>query len=335
MADIKMINRDDQIVKVLVAQAQKERIDSDVAANADRLIKDLAKEMNPHNRWLISQLIGYAVNDLLKPQTNFLEQMADVKRVGYGDKAQFKVKLDNIRAFVQAKGATTPRSKIAHKTVTPETLDVSARPVINTVELLAGRVNMADLINEATDEMAAKVLEVVRGTLENGFAAMSAPYFGSGSGIVTSTLNPMIRHWMRYGGASVVGDIEIVAKLAEQTGFAASNTQNQFSDRIIDEYNTNGFVGRYIGANVAQMVNPYATGSDTDTVLSKDKLFIIPTSASADARPLKVVFEGDVQTQEATNIDDKAYEVRLDQYVGAALVYGDHPTMSVYEDLTL
>ena len=54
-----------------------------------------------------------------------------------------------------------------------------------------------------------------------------------------------------------------------------------------------------------------------------------------DARPLKVLFEGDVQSQEATNIDDKAYEVRLDQYVGAGLVYGDHPTMSVYEDLSL
>ncbi len=335
MAKIKNINRDDQIVKVLVAQARNERLDSDVAGNADRLIKDLAKAMNPHNRWLISQLIGYAVTDLLKPQTNFLDQMADVKRVGYGDKAQFKVKLDNIRAFVQAKGATTPRSKIANKTLTLESLDASARPVINTVELLAGRVNMADLISEATDEMAAKVLSVVRSTLENGYSAMSAPYYGSGSGIVTSTLNPMIRHWMRYGGAAVVGDIDIVAKLAAETGFAASSTQNQYSGNIIDEYNTNGFVGRYIGANVAQMVNPYVTGSDTETVLAKDKLFIIPTGASTDARPLKVVFEGDVQSQEATNIDDMTYEVRLDQYVGAGLVYGQFPTMSVYEDLTL
>jgi hypothetical protein len=132
-----------------------------------------------------------------------------------------------------------------------------------------------------------------------------------------------------------VGDIDIVAKLAAETGFAASSTQNQYSGNIIDEYNTNGFVGRYIGANVAQMVNPYVTGSDTETVLAKDKLFIIPTGASTDARPLKVVFEGDVQSQEATNIDDMTYEVRLDQYVGAGLVYGQFPTMSVYEDLTL
>lgn len=335
MADIKNIMKDDNIVKVLVAQAKSERLDSEVLANAERLINDLVTEMNPHNRWLISQLIGYTVNDLLKPQTNFLDQMADVKRVGFGDKALFKVKMDNIRAFVQAKGSTTPRSKIAHKTLSLDTVDVSARPVINTVELLAGRVSMADLIREATDEMAAKTLEVVRSTLETGFAAMSTPYYGSGQGIITTTLNPMIRHWMRYGGAAVVGDIEVVSKLAEKTGFAASTTQTQFADGIINEQNTNGFVGRYIGAEVAQMVNPYKTGSDTDTVLSIDKLFILPTGASVDARPLKVLFEGDVQSQEATNIDDKAYEVRLDQFVGAGLVYGDHPTMSVYEDLSL
>lgn len=275
------------------------------------------------------------MTDLLKPKTAFLDDIADTKRVGYGDKALFKVKMDNIRAFVQAKGATTPRSKIANKTITLDTVAVSARPVINTVELLAGRVNMADLIVEATNEMNAKILEYAVNTLQNGFSTMASPYYGYGTGLVTTTLNPMIRHWMRYGGATLLGDIEIVSKLAALTGFAFSTTQTQFSDAILNEQNQNGFIGRYMGANVVQLVNPYATGSDTTTVLPKDKLFILPASASADARPLKVLFEGDVQSQEATNIDDKAFEVRLDQFVGAGLVYGDFPSMSVYRDSSI
>jgi hypothetical protein len=39
--------------------------------------------------------------------------------------------------------------------------------------------------------------------------------------------------------------------------------------------------------------------------------------------------------QEATNIDDKSYEVRLDQFFGAAMVYGDRPYISVYHDQTV
>lgn len=49
-------------------------------------------------------------------------------------------------------------------------------------------------------------------------------------------------------------------------------------------------------------------------------------------RPLKVVFEGSVQSAESTNIDDLAYEVRLDQYFGAGIVVGKTPCMSVYAD---
>ena len=49
---------------------------------------------------------------------------------------------------------------------------------------------------------------------------------------------------------------------------------------------------------------------------------------------LKVVFEGDVQSTESTNIDDLAYEIRLDQWFGAGIVLGKTPTMSVYKDST-
>lgn len=333
--ELNTIHRDDKIVPVLVAQAQGERVDSDVLANADKLIKDLTVDPCPQNRYLISQLIGYTVTELVKPQVDFLNSIADTKRVALGDKAEFKIKLDNIRAFVQAKGSTTPRSKIANKTVILDTVAVSARPVINTVELNTGRVQMSDLIAEAAREMEAAELAHIRQVLENGYLTLATPYYAAGSGLVAATLNPMIRHWMRYGGAALVGDIEVTSKVAELTGFAASNTAKQYASGIITEQNENGFIGKYLGAQVVTMANPYVTGSDTETVLDPAKLFILPTGLAADARPLKVVFEGDVQSMEANNIDDKSFEVRLDQYFGAGLVYGDHPNMSIYQDTSI
>lgn len=51
MADIKSIRKDDNIVKVLLAQSRGERLDSEVLANTEKLINDLLAELNPHNKW--------------------------------------------------------------------------------------------------------------------------------------------------------------------------------------------------------------------------------------------------------------------------------------------
>lgn len=112
------IRKDSKIVDIMVAQARKERVDTDVANRAADMIKELTSDMNPHNRYQIAQLVGFSVNEIVKPKTQWLDLVADTKHVGFGDKAQFKTRLEGIRAFIQAKGSTTARSKVAGKTVT-------------------------------------------------------------------------------------------------------------------------------------------------------------------------------------------------------------------------
>lgn len=327
------IRKDSNIVGVMVAQAKNERVDSDVANRANDMIKEMAKDMNPHNRYQIAQLIGFAVNEIVRPQTDWLNQVADVKRVAYGDKAQFKTRLEGIRAVIQAKGSTTPRSKVANKTITLDTIAVSARPVVNRVELQNGQVNMADLIRDAAYQMELKQYGHIQNVLNTAAATWAAPYYGTGTGIVKTTLDPMIRHWMRLSGGAapiILGDIAMVSQLAELTGFTASTTSKQYADAIMMEQNATGMIGVYNGCKVVNLANPTIDGTDTP-VFDTDKLFIMPANASADMRPLKVVFEGDVTSQDAENIDDQTYEVRLDQYFGAGIVYGDRPYLSVYD----
>ena len=62
------------------------------------------------------------------------------------------MKHEGIRAYIQAKGATTARSKIAEKALTVDTVSVSARPVINFVELRNG-MQMSTLIRDASYQM--------------------------------------------------------------------------------------------------------------------------------------------------------------------------------------
>lgn len=256
-----------------------------------------------------------------------------MKRVGLGEKAQFSVKNDGIRAYVQAKGATTARSKVSSKGIVLDTLAVSARPVINLVELQTGQANMADLIQSAAYKMELAEYGHIQKVLNAAATEWSTPYYATGTGVVKATLDPMIRHWMRMSaGASpvAIGDIEMVSKLGELTGFTAA-TNTAFADAIMMEQNNAGFIGMYNGAKVMNLVNPVVDAKDA-TAFDCNKLYILPGNLDSSLRALKVVFEGDIQSQEETHIDDKSFEVRLDQNFNAAVIYGDRPYIGVYED---
>ena len=326
------IRKDSTIVDVVLAEARHERIDSNDRENADKLIKDLAVEPNPHNKYQISQLVKFAVNDIIKRDTNFLDAIADTKRVGFNDKAEFDIKLPGVRAFVQAKGATTPRTKNSRKAFTMETLAVSARPFVNIVELQGGLANAAELINDAAYQMEVAINRHVEDVLVQGVRNWSAPYYAQGSGLVKATLDPEILHWIRTtGGATILGDIGLLNQLYGLTGFVAT-TNTQLNDELLGEQNRNAFIGTYNGAKVLNLINPFAEdGTDNLVFRNTNMLYILPNAIDPAMRPLKVVFEGDVFSAEQNNIDDMSWEIRMDQYFNAAIAYGDRPYMSVYE----
>ena len=326
------IYKDTQAVQVLTAAARHESLDSEVRANADQLIKDLASDPNPNNKYQISQLVKFAVNDIVKRDTNWLDLIADTKRVGFGDKAEFDVALSGVKAFIQAKGATTPRTKESRKGFTMETISVSARPFINIVELQNGLANAADLVNKASYQMEVAINRYVQSVLTAAAATWAAPYYGYGTGLVKATLDPMVLHWLRtVGGATILGDIGELNKLYALTGFVAT-TNTQLNDALLGEQNTNGFIGLYNGAKVLNLVNPFAEDGTDDVVFDQKKLYILPNNIDPAMRPLKVVFEGDVFSTENTNIDDLSWEIRLDQYFNAGIAYGDRPYLGVYAD---
>lgn len=294
----------------------------------------MASNPTPENRYQIAQLVGFTVNEMIKPQTDWLSHVADVKNIGYGDRASFAVQQDGLRAFIQAKGATTARSKISHRQVDLGTTSVSVRPMINFVELKTGRVQMSDLINDATVKMEQAMLHYFQNVLQNAMSTWTAPYYGAGAGLIKTTLNPMIRYWHRTGGAALLGDIEVTDKIAELTGFAAATTTQQFAPSIIEEYHRSGVIGSYLGSKVVTLINPYQDDEKTP-VINPRYLYILPTGLDMTMRPLKVVFEGDVVSTEASHVDDLTYEIRLDRFFGAGVVIGKTPTFSVYEDQSI
>lgn len=155
------------------------------------------------------------MNEIARPQSNFLDNVADVKRVGFGEKAQFKVRQEGIRAYIQAKGATTARSKVANKTMSMDTLAVSARPVVNLLELQYNQVAMADLIKDAAYQMELKQFGHIQNVLNAAATSFDNLYYNSGTGIVKATIDPMIRHWTRLSNGAaptIFGDIDATSQ---------------------------------------------------------------------------------------------------------------------------
>lgn len=335
MSEFINIQKDAQIVDVLTAQAMGERIDSKVSEDAEAAYAELYTKDDPMSRWQLAQLITYSVNNALAKESDWLKYIADEKRVGYGDDAAFTVRSKGIKAFIQASGATTARSYVFNKQVILATETVSARPAVRLRDLRSGKIKTSDVVVEATEAMRNAKLQKVAGTLHSAASTnWASPFYGTASGIVKTTLNPMIQHWMRTGGLAIVGDIAIIQKLAEQTGFTAATGTQQFSPDLINEMNRTGRIGYFGGASVVQFVNPYLEDGKT-TVLDQSYLYLLPTGTSADERVLKVVTKGDVMTVENTNINDMTFEIRMDQEFGAGIAMGATPTMSVYKDSSL
>ena len=325
------VSRDSKLIKVLAAQVNNQRVDSDKSEEAAQIITELAQDMSPQNMHQIAQIVGYTVDELQQKSLDFLSLVADIKNIGYGDKAAFKVRTGGIKAVFQAKGATAPRSYVADSQILVETRELAARPAINIVDLRTGRVQMSELIRLANEAMTLKKIALVETVLHDSIDNYSSPFYAASGNttLVAATLDAQLNYFRRIGPVTLLGDIAAVSQLAGHTGMAVSSTGKQFSGNMIEENNNNGFIGRYKACDVIAMTNAYEDGQTTP-ILATDWIYIIPGGQSPEMRNLKIVNEGPVNSMASQNIDDRTYEILLDQWFGVAFVVGKNPTSGAH-----
>ena len=331
---IKEIKKDSGFIKVLASQAAGRAVKPEDAEEAAQIVAELLSDETANNDKLIAQTIGYAVQELQSRELDFLSRIADIKNIPIRGKAMFNVKLGGIKAYFQAKGSTTARSYVADKQVSLETEEISARPAINIIDLRAGHVNIADLIRDANREMTLMKLKKIEAVLHDAIDDLGSPYYGTGTGIVQATLDDQIAYFSRLGRVTLLGDQAAVSQLAGITGMVmnpgAQVPSWQRSGNMVDEYNNNGFIGTYKGCDVIVMPNGYRD-DETTPILDINWIYIIPAGMTGDARNLKVVNEGGLNSMASQNIDDLTYEVRLDQWFGAGFITGKKPTIGAYK----
>lgn len=324
------ITKESRIVEVFSKDLLKAEVDHNELKDAKEYIKELASNPNPNNCYEIAQILKFVINDGFTQRVQYLDEIADVKRTGFGEKAQFKIEIDDLKAMFQAKGSTTERSKVSNKYFTLDTDEVSIRPVVDLYDLQTGKADFTKIAERAMIKLELEIVKRVQNVVYAAFSGMSSPNYSSGAGITKSAFDPILYAMMRAGGsAAIVGDIEALSKFTALTGF-----NNVVADSLVVEHNQNGMIGTYLGAKLMKLNNPFVANSLTDTELRKDLIYVVPTGAE-ELRPIKVQFEGELQAiGTPVNIDSKQMEMRFDQYVGVSAI-GVRKLMGVYQDTTL
>lgn len=308
-------------------EVEKEKRDKFLAS-----VKKLAEDPTPDNRYKLSQLVGYTVQDMIMQRLNWLPNIADMKNGALGEKPEFKLNYSGITSKIGAKGHTPDVSMIMDRQVVVPTVEVSARPKCNFRDLIRTPEKIVEMVEDAMRAMENDVVEYIEGVLYASQSALASPNFESGAGLVKTTFDPQLNAIKRLNGEAVIlGDIDMVEQLTALTGFS-----NRVAEEYMVEHNRNGFIGIYKSAQVLQLTNRFSDESsiaNTNLVLRNDLLYVLPLG-SPENRPLKVFMEGAVRAMDNTEAEDESFEIFIRMDFGAQVVANQNK-LAMYEDTNL
>ena len=332
MAENIKIERDQKIIKVLAAQVRNERLDSNVSNEANEIVHKLSEDMSPQNMHEMGQIMAYTIDETQMKSLDFMTLFADVRNVALGDRPMYRIPTKGIKAFIQATGSTTARTKVTDRQFSLNTFEISSRPAIDVWDIRMNRLNMADLIRQANDQFTLLKLKYIERVIHNGVQVYGSPWYATGvnpgDGIVKATIDTQLKHFKRLGNVVVIGDA--VEDFFAITGAPINSSTVQYSGNMIDEKNNNGYVGKYNGASLVKLQNALDDDGVTP-ILNTDWLYIMVSGISKDQMNLKVLNEGPVYSMTQQTIDDHTLETELTQRFGAGFVVGNKPTMGCYE----
>lgn len=318
------------IVETFSRDLLKKDVDKKDLSMSNEYIRELASKTSPESVWELGQILSFVINDGFTERVNYIDQIADVKRTGYNEKAQFEIEIDDLKAMFQAKSATTERSKISTRKFSLDTDEISIRPVINFLDLKTGKQDLTKIADRAIARLEMAFVKRVQDAIYAAFKELGAANYGAGSGVTKGVFDPILHAMRRAGGdVSVLGDTEALSKFTDLSGF-----NGNVPSELALEHNRNGMIGHYLGASLMQLNNPFAPNSLEETELRKDLIYVIPNVENS-LKPVKVQFEGDVQyIGTGVDINSKEIEFRFDQYAGVGVI-GVRKLLGVYEDTAL
>lgn len=268
------------------------------------------------------------VIDLILPK-KVLEQygaFAEVKTYAQGDKPTFILKLSKNRAkqFITRVGLAGIYEVFKlDKSVMEITCEAyGGAAQIGLEEFLDGAVDFGEILDivmlgldESVYREIAKSLIVVNEQLQGAnkaaFAGFNEPAF-----------DKLLNVARAYGEPVIYATLEMASLIVPATAWVSQN--------MIDARNNVGYIGIYKGSKVVILPQSFEDETNIVQVIDPGFVYIIPSGANA--KPVKIAFEGQTIVDEAKN-RDQSREVQVYKKFGVATVASNN--MCIYENTTL
>ena len=231
------------------------------------------------------------------------EQFAEVKRYAQGEKPIFrrKTNLHNRnrgKQFVTRVGLAgiyeVWKLGAAQESFEVPTSAIGGAAQIGFEEFLDGRVDWAELVNilyEAIDDL---IFEEIGAALAEGMNQLPATHKVVSAGFDEATFDALLNSAKMYGNVTIYCTNEFAVKMIPQEAW-------RYTEAMKDELYRTGRLSGYKGEKVVILPNSYKNAFEQEKVIDPAFCWIIPSSA--DQKPVKVAFEGDLYTNEFENYD--------------------------------
>jgi len=285
------------------------------------------------NKNTIFRIIEESLSETVPERTKLnYEQWAEVKRFGQGDKPIFRRKTMNRnrnrgKQFITRVGLAgiyeVWKLGSAQESFEVPTSAIGGACQIGFEEYLDGRVDWAELVNivyEAIDEL---IFEEVGQALSEGINQLPAANKVVSAGFNEAAFDAILNQAKMYGNVTIYCTNEFAVKMIPQEAW-------RYTDRMKEELYRNGRLTGYKGEHVVILPNAYKTAFGDEKVLDPSLCWIIPSSA--DQKPVKIAFEGDLYTKEFENYD-WSHDIHMYQKVGVVCMMDN--AIHVYKDTSL
>lgn len=278
---------------------------------------------------IIEETLSEVVPERIK--ANY-EQFAEVKHYAQGDKPIFRRKT-NARSGARGKQFITRvglagiyevwKLGAAQESFEVPTSAIGGAAQIGFEEFLDGRVDWAELVNivyEAIDEL---VYEEIGEALAEGIDQLPAAHKMVAAGFNEAAFDAMLNSAKMYGNVTIYCTNEFAVKMIPQEAW-------RYTEAMKDELYRTGKLAGYKGEKVVILPNQYKNAFEQVKVLDPSLCYIIPSSA--DQKPVKVAFEGDLYTNEFENYD-WSHDIHVYEKVGVVCMMDN--AIHVYKDTSL
>jgi hypothetical protein len=268
------------------------------------------------NKNLVFRLIEETIDEVLpaKVEEQYM-QFAETKNIAQGDKAVFKKKITEAsrkraKTFVARVGLAGRYEvfKLDGQTleVFPTAIGGAAR--IEFEELLDGRWQFSefvDVILEGVDEF---IYKEIAKALEAVVDSLPEPNKAEVAGFDEDTMDELLAIADSYAKSAIYCTYEFAAKMIPAEGWVSNEMKNA--------HWTQGYLGDYKGHQVVVLPQSVEDETNTTKVIDPAQAYIIPTGTD---KPVKLVFEGQMQMREVENNDDWSRDIQFYQKFGVGV----------------